>query len=255
MPDRAHAPVALQMYTLRDLTKDDFVGTLRSVARIGYGGIELAGFPDMPASELAKLLGDLGVRAAGAHVALPVLQNQLEGTLDYCATIGCSDVACPFLPAELRQSEDDWRRVADTLNGIGRRCKERDVQLSYHNHAFELDRFDGKTGLEILFDAADPGLVQWEADVYWVEYAGVNAADLLRTYKGRAQLIHIKDMTRDDRRTFAEVGEGRIDFGPIFAAGDAGGARWYIVEQDRCERPPLESVELSLEHLRAWGRA
>lgn len=255
MAQSGHAPVALQMYTLRDLTNVDFVATLRAVAQIGYAGVEFAGFPAMPASELAKLLGDLGMRAAGAHVALPLLQNQLDSTLDYCSTIGCADVACPFLPPELRQSADDWRRVADTLNGIGQRCKERGVQLSYHNHAFELDRFDGQTGLEILFNEADPDLVQWEADVYWVEYAGANAADLIRRYAGRVPLIHIKDMTKDDRRTFAEVGEGRIDFGPIFAAGDAGGARWYVVEQDRCERPPLDSVKLSLQHLKEWGRA
>lgn len=255
MAQNTPAPVALQLYTLRDAAKEDFAGTVRSVARIGYAGIELAGFPTMPAADVAKLLSDAGMRAAGAHVALPDLQNQLEGALDYCSAIGCADVACPFLPPELRQTADDWRRVADTLNGIGRRCNERGVQLSYHNHAFELERFGGKTGLEILFDAADPGLVRWEADVYWIEYAGASAAELIREYAGRVPFIHIKDMTHDDRRTFAEVGEGRIDFEPIFAAGDAGGARWYVVEQDRCERAPLESVALSLQHLKEWGRA
>ena len=50
------------------------------------------------------------------------------------------------------------------------------------------------------------------------------------------------------------MGEGTFDFEPIFAASEAGGAEWYVVEQDRCARPPLESARISLEHLREWGK-
>ena len=45
-----------------------------------------------------------------------------------------------------------------------------------------------------------------------------------------------------DERTFAEVGEGIIALEPIFEASEAQGAVWYIVEQDRCARPVLESA-------------
>lgn len=56
-------------------------------------------------------------------------------------------------------------------------------------------------------------------------------------------------------RSFAEVGEGMMDWSVIFAAAEAGGARWYIVEPDPCRRPPLESVALSLRNRRALGKA
>ena len=37
--------------------------------------------------------------------------------------------------------------------------------------------------------------------------------------------------------------------------GDLNAARWYIVEQDLCQRPPLESITISLRNLRAMGKA
>jgi sugar phosphate isomerase/epimerase len=54
---------------------------------------------------------------------------------------------------------------------------------------------------------------------------------------------------------FAEVGEGSLDRAPIFAAAEATGARWYVVEQDDSARGPLESAAISLRHLKAWGKA
>jgi sugar phosphate isomerase/epimerase len=61
-------------------------------------------------------------------------------------------------------------------------------------------------------------------------------------------------MTPAPERTFAEVGHGTLDIPGIIAAADAAGAEWLIVEQDRCARPPLESIKMSREYLRSLGR-
>jgi sugar phosphate isomerase/epimerase len=53
-------------------------------------------------------------------------------------------------------------------------------------------------------------------------------------------LIHLKDMAAD--RSFAEVGDGTLDFAAIFAAAEEGGARWYIVEHHQPAMPALESA-------------
>ena len=39
------APIALQLYTLREAAAADYEGTVRKVADIGYAGVEPAGFP------------------------------------------------------------------------------------------------------------------------------------------------------------------------------------------------------------------
>jgi sugar phosphate isomerase/epimerase len=249
----AAIPIALQMYTVRDDAAKDFVGVLRQVAEIGYAGVELAGNGGLSASELKSLLGDLGLKVAGSHVGLAQLEGDLSEALDYNYELGNRYVVCPWLPED-RRSAEGYRALAQTLNTAGADCKERGMQLCYHNHAFELERFGGETGLDILFGVADPELVKVELDTYWVEKGGESAAEFVRKYAGRVPLVHLKDMTKDESQTFAEVGEGSMDFGAIFSASEAAGVEWYIVEQDTCRRPPLESIRISFATRRRRGK-
>jgi sugar phosphate isomerase/epimerase len=140
------------------------------------------------------------------------------------------------------------------MNRIGARCKAMGARLSYHNHAFEYVSFDGQLGIDLMLGACDPSLVSFEPDVYWIKVGKADPAAYIRKYSGRTPIIHLKDMTAGPTPTYAEVGEGIIDFSPIFAASEASGAEWYVVEQDFCARPALESAKVSLGHLRDWGK-
>jgi sugar phosphate isomerase/epimerase len=250
----SQVPIALQMYTVRDDAANDFAGTLQKVAETGYVGVELAGTGGMPATALRALLQDLGLQIAGSHVSLQALEGDLNTALDYNSDLGNPRIVCPWLPVE-RRNEEGYQALADSLNRVGSACKSRGMELLYHNHDFEFDSFGGQTGFDILFGSTDPGLVKIELDTFWAVKGGYDAAELIRKYSGRIPLIHLKDMTADDERTFAEVGEGTMDWPSIFEAGDANGAAWYIVEQDKCRRPPLESIRISLANLKKMGRA
>jgi sugar phosphate isomerase/epimerase len=250
----ARIPVALQMYTVRDEAARDFRGTLEKVAEMGYEGVELAGTGGLSASDLKRALADLRLRVAGSHVPLSQLEGDVSEALDYYAALGAKHLACPWLPED-RRSEEGYRRLAGTLNTAGAKARDRGIQLCYHNHDFEFQTYNGRTGFDLLFGATDPDLVKIELDVYWAQFAGHDPADLIRRYAGRIPLVHLKDMTGGDTPTFAEVGEGRMDFQAIFqACEETGGVAWYIVEQDKCGRPPLESARISLDNLRKWGK-
>jgi sugar phosphate isomerase/epimerase len=246
--------IALQMYTLRELAASDFVGTLRAVAEIGYPAVQLQNYGGMSAGELRTTLADLGLGVAGTHLGLADVESRLEEEIAFNVELGNRDLVCASIPAERRRSADDWQRLAELFQSAGERCRAAGTRFSHHNHAFELEDVDGRTGLEILFGQTDPELVLFEPDVYWIALGGADPADVIRRYAPRCRLIHLKDVGRDEARSFAEVGEGRLDFGPIFAASEEAGAEWYVVEQDRCARPALESVRLSLQHLREWGK-
>lgn len=248
-------PVALQLYTVREEAAKDWLGTLRRVAAMGYPAVELAGTGGLSAQDLRKALDDLGLRCSGSHIGLGELEGDLQGVLDYNLAIGNRYVVVPALPGNLRRSEAAYRDAARRLNAIGAACRERGLTLAYHNHNFEFQRFGGRLALDILYDETDPALVKGELDVFWVVHAGADPVAWLRDHPGRCPLVHLKDMAPGPERTFAEVGEGIIDFQPIFAAAKATGAEWYVVEQDTCRRPSLESAELSLRHLQEWGIA
>lgn len=249
----ARIPVALQLYTVRDETAKDFLGTLEKVARMGYEGVEFAGTGGLTASELKKALEDLGLKPAGSHVGIDQLKGNLDAAIEYNLEIGNKYVVCPYMPEDMRGSASQWRETAKVLSEIGAKCKERGLVLCYHNHAFEFQKFDGQYGLDILYEASDPDCLKAEIDTFWVKFGGEDPAEYIRKLAGRCPLIHLKDMG-EDGKTFKEVGEGIMDFQAIFKASEESGVQWYIVEQDVCQRPSLESAEVSLKNLKRWGK-
>src|ERR1700722_4601058 len=112
-------PVALQLYSVRDDCARDFPGTLQAVAKMGYDGVEFAGYYGHTAESLRKNLDDLGLRAAGAHVAIDLmLGDRLSETIEYHRTLGVPYLIVPWLGNSYRDSIDAWKRTAETMNEI-----------------------------------------------------------------------------------------------------------------------------------------
>lgn len=246
-------PIALQLYTLREELKRDFWGVVRQVAEMGYEGVQISGFEfdaENTPERLKRFLDEVGLQSAGRHVALSRLEGDLETVFAESQALKDPYIICPFLPEERRRTAEDWKRTAELFNRLGALCKDRGFIFGYHNHAFEFQSFEGRRGLDILIEETDPNLVTFEIDTYWVQYGGGDPVEYIRRCAGRIPLVHLKDMTGDERRFFAEVGEGILDWKSILPACEEAGVQWYIVEQDRCERPPLESVRISLQNLR-----
>ncbi len=246
-------PLSLQMYTLRDLAAKDFAGALRAVKEIGYGAVELAGMGTMSAAALRSELDAIGLTVSGAHVPIQVLESRLDSAIADMHTLGAQYLICPWLPPERRGNADGYRTLAQTLNTIGAAASVAGLTFCYHHHDFELQRFGDTTGLHILLGESEAQNVKVEIDIYWAAYAGFDPAALIGEFAGRVPLVHLKDMTAG-RRTFAEVGHGTLDIPAVLAAADTAGADWFVVEQDICERSPLESVQMSYEYLRGLGR-
>jgi sugar phosphate isomerase/epimerase len=240
-------PIALQLYTVRDLTSRDFIGALRQVAHAGYRAIELAGTNGVTPSDLRAALDDMGIRAVSAHVRLDDLR-QPEDLLVQLQTLGCSYAALAWLPPEERGSVEGARSLAERLNQWGKTFRDEGVRFGYHNHDFEFAPLGSTTMFEILTAETNPDLVFFELDLYWSEYAGLDPAELIRRYAGRLPLLHMKDMRAGDR-SFAPVGTGTLNWTTIIEAAKTAGTEWFIVEQDRSDRP-LDDVRTSLQNLR-----
>ena len=252
----AKIPVALQLYTVRDQTAIDFPGTVRKVAKMGYAGVELAGTGGMSAEALRDLLKETNLQAAGTHIGIEALQNDIDKVIADNKTIGNKFVGVPGLPKELCSDPAGWRQAAALFNQYGAQLKAEGITLYYHNHYHEFDLMDGERGMDILLAETDPAVMAFECDVYWAVYGGQDPVQLINAYAGRFPLIHLKDMSgKGANRTFVEIGEGHIPFQPIFEAAENQGAQWYIVEQDTCARPSLESAALSLRNLKKWRKA
>ncbi len=240
-------PVAVQLYTLRDALKEDFMGTLEKVAKIGYQGVEFAGFGGFDALELKEKLETLNLKPAGAHISLDELKNNLQEIIKYNLQLGNKYIVCPWASFTKRE---DYIDLAKTLDNIGKELKEADLQLCYHNHAHELELYDGAYALDLLFNQVDSEYLKAEIDTYWVTYAGLDAIEYMKKYSGRTPLIHIKDMAATKEKEFTEIGNGTIDIKAISEQAKNNGAQWLIVEQDICKINPLDSVKISFDNLK-----
>ena len=249
----AKLPIGVQLYTVRDKTEKDFPGTLKALARIGYKGVVLAGYGNLKsAGEVKKALTDAGLQVCGAHVGIEALEADLNKVLDEHELLGNRFIVIPWMDEKRRKDAAGWKQVAQSLNRIGASCRERGFTLCYHNHSFEFEKFDGKTGLDILWENSDANLVKSELDLFWVKHGGADPAAYLSKLGARAPLVHLKDMTPD--RKFAEVGNGTIDWRPILDIAVKNGAKWGIVEQDDCYgKPTLDAVRTSFENLKKIG--
>lgn len=245
-------PVAVQLYTLRQETENDFHGTLQEVAKLGFDGVEFAGFGGHTAEEVKGWISELGLEPASAHIPLDRLQNDLDQVLEEARIVGYSYIVCPYIED---RNEEDYEKLIASLKEIGERCSREGVTLCYHNHDFELENLsDGRTALETIFESTNPDHVQTELDVYWLKKAGEDPVQWLEKYKGRAPLVHLKDMTLDDEQFFAELGTGGVDVDGILAIGEDVGVRWWVVEQDDTRKTPLESLRISMDYVnRVWS--
>lgn len=250
-------PVGLQLYTVRDVAEGDPERVLEAVSGMGYEGVELAGLYGRTAPEVAELLSGCGLKIAGAHIALERLEADLEAVIAEAGALGLEDITVPFLNEERRKDISGWLEVADGLDGIGGALRSEGVSLSYHNHAFEFGRVGGsdRCGLDLLVENTDPANVSFEVDTYWVRFAGRDPAELIARLSGRIRILHAKDGLLGDEPRFTPVGEGELDWPPIFEATDAAGVGWLVVEQDRCEGSSLEAARRSFENLQKSGRA
>jgi len=246
-------PIALQTYTVRDQMEKDVPGTLKAIADIGYENIEIAGTAGLPAAELRKMCDDAGLSIVSAHMAPPA-EDAVSAFADEAKILGISFVVTG-MPGELRGSAEGYRTHAKNCEKIALALKPYGLTLCYHNHSFEFKTFDGKYGLDILYEESAPDSLQAQFDVYWVQHGGEDPAAYILKWRDRCKLLHLKDMLGDEKKSFSEVGEGILDWPSIFKAADEIEPAWYIVEQDVCARPSLESAKISFENLKKWGYA
>lgn len=243
--------LGLQLYTIGEEAEKDFLGTLKRVAEIGYEGVEFAGYFETPARKLAKAVNDLGLKTAGTHIAMDVLDSsRLSDELDYADRIDCESIICPILPEKYTTAEDEFKTAAEKFNTIGERCREAGMPFLYHVHGNEFVDFNGRSGMDILLKECDSDLVNFELDTYWVEHAGIDALSFYRASPGRYPYIHFKDMKDREEMRDTEVGEGVVATREIIEATRPHSVRWFVVEQEAFDIPPMESVRVSLLNLR-----
>lgn len=243
-------PIAAQMYTVRDYR--DSYGKLKRIADIGYRGVELLSLEGYKASELRKVLDDLGLKAIGKFVGLPAAEN-LNETVDTAKALGFRFVTVTFGP-DLWKTTDDIMKTADAVQQGAELLAPHGVQLCYHNHFWEFDLVDGRLPYDTFFSLA-PGVLS-EMDLYYVRNFGkVDVPPVVKRWAHRIPLMHVKDGPLVHEQNQTAVGAGKMDIPACLQAADPAVLQWAIVELETCDGDFLDALAQSYEYLIGTGLA
>lgn len=252
----ATPPVAIQPIIFGDRKFDDPLGCLDEIRAAGYDGVESVNyFERFPAREVRQWFCDRALVVPATHNGYAAIADpgKLEETLDFLEAFGGRYVICS---GTADQTLAGYDASADVFNQAGETCWARGMRFLYHNHAWEFKPLEnGQRGIDRLIERTDPALVGLNIDVYWVHIGGDDPAEFVRRHGQRAEYFHFKDggMGPDGKPWFTELGRGEVNLAAALQAALEVGATWICYEQDRTDRPTLESITISRECLRTLG--
>lgn len=178
----------LQLYSLRDVTKDDLEKGLRAASEIGYKAVEFAGFFGHPAEEVKGWLDQYHLCPIGTHTPLRELLEDYDGVVAYHKAIQCYNLIIPYQDLSTKEKLDEF---IDTVNELIPRLEADGITLMYHNHSVEF--FPNKDGIVIHNELVNRTKLLFEIDTYWTFAAHRDPVQVLARLKDRVRLIHLKD--------------------------------------------------------------
>jgi sugar phosphate isomerase/epimerase len=246
--DRKKIPVGLQLYSVREQCAKDLPKVLEAVGKMGYKGVEFAGYYNRNAKTLRKLLDDNGLVCCGTHTGYDTLSaKNLAATIEFSRTIGNKYLICPGMSSP---DKEGWLAKAKEFNNIADKLKAQGMVTGYHAHAGDFKKFDGETAWDIFFGNTNKEIVM-QVDTSNCTDGGADPVAILKKYPGRALTVHIKESggTRD-----AVIGGGVIKWPEVFALCEADVTEWYIVEHERDTATAMEDVKRCFDALKAMGK-
>ena len=237
----AMARIGLMLYSVRDECARDFEGVLRSVAAMGYEGVELFDLHGHEAAAVRGWLDELGLIAVSRHAGLDVIDTRLPELAEEARALGWSRLCLSWLDPETLETPG----LAAHIGDLAAAAREQGLELGFHNHDAELRPLSSGT---TFFDEL-PSELWIELDLGWAWYAGVDVPALLTRVRDRCPIVHVKDIASREGKEFRPVGDGAVGYDRLAPAAVAAGVEWLLVEQDEAEGSTIDAAERSFAAL------
>jgi sugar phosphate isomerase/epimerase len=237
---------SIQLYSLRELVKDNFPGVLKMVRDTGYTGVEFAGYENLSAGEMRDLLEQNGLKSISSHVPLERLLDALEEELKFNKEIGTQAIVVPYHPMK---TVNDVEALAKQLTLVAKEVRGAGFLFGYHNHAHEFTTENGTMLLDLLMQLTSPEDLVLELDVYWTAYAGVDVLSYMEKQRDRIRMLHLKQMADHESKRCVDLDEGILDFKEIIQKGLEIGVHHCILEQEEFAVSARQSIEKGYKHI------
>ena len=238
------------------MTKENVAGFRRAIDELGFN-----------ISSTTASVAPLYPGMAGEYLSNP---DDYKKMVEDTKALDCDMMRIGMMPMNAIGDVNKCIDFAKQAEEYCLKLKEDGIDLYYHNHHMEFIKVNGKYLLDLLRENAPH--MGFELDTHWIHRGGENPVEFIKKYAGSVRLLHLKDyrignvnmpdMTAPDAMTkfmnaffnepvqFAELGQGNLPLKACIEAGLAGGAEYFLVEQDATYgRDPFESLKISHDHL------
>ena len=243
------------------MTKENVAGFRRAIDELNFNFSSLSAavaplYPGMPGEYLSN-------------------EDDFKKMVDDAKTLDVDMFRIGMMPMNCIGNVEKCIDFAKQAEEYCAKLKEVGIDLYYHNHHIEFMKLEnGKYLLDVLRENAPS--MGFELDTHWIHRGGENPVEFIKKYAGSVRLLHLKDykianvempdMSGPDGMQkfvsaffdkpvrFAELGAGSLPLKECIEAGLAGGAEYFLIEQDDSYgRDPFDCLRDSRAHLIELG--
>ncbi len=259
-------PPGLQLYSLRYMAAKDLPGALATARGLGFRELEAGDLYGRSAAEFRRLCDGHGLTVTCMGAEWDALQRSVARVAGEAHQLGASFVTCTSIPRSARGGKrltlEDVKMASAAFNRWGSALSREKLRLCFHPHGPEFVAGPEGTLFDTMAREMDPRFANFEMDVFWFVFGNQDPAAILRRYKGRFLLMHLKDIRRGVARTFdpgtvaeedsVPLGTGEVDWISTLAAAKESGVEKYYIEEEHPRA--VEQIKLSLQYLEKLNR-
>jgi len=249
--------IGLQTFTIRNdiQTPQEIENSLRFYSSKGIKKFELAriNFFKEDLNVLLKLKHELGLEYTASQITLKKIIKKFDFLIEFSNALDIKYLEVSVIPfIYFLQKQNGIIELSQKLNELGRKTKERGINLLFHHHNYELIKYNDKLSLDILMNNTDSNLVNFVCDTYWLARSGYNPSSFIQSRIDRVKGLHLRDNKfyysfGKFNYTDTTIGDGTIDFESILNLDKLGNIDFYSIEQDT--QNPREDILRSYSYL------
>lgn len=235
------APFGVQAYTYRRTLPMNVERTLDSIAMLGFTEIEGGGGRIAP-EDFKKLCNDRGISIPSTGTGYENLVKDPMKVAEDAKALGAKYVMTAWIPHKTGAFNfENAKKAVSDFNAAGKVLKEQGITLCYHIHGYEFWPHEKGTLLDYIIQNTNPEYVSFEMDVLWVQFGGGDPVKLLKKYKDRWKLIHLKDLRHGVKKDLSggtsiendvALGTGEIDIKGIIKQANKIGIKHFFLEDE-----------------------
>jgi sugar phosphate isomerase/epimerase len=254
----AQTSIGLQLYSFRGQFAKDVPGTLQKISEMGIRQIEGGSSYGMPLDEFRQLLAKNKLTVISIGADFKELETDVQAVVTKAKGYGAKYVMCAWVPHTGNNfTIDDSNKAIAVFNNAGKVLKENGIFFCYHAHGYEFRPYNNETLFDYMAKNMNPEYANFEMDVFWIKHPGQDPVALLKKYRHRFLLMHLKD--RKPGTEGNQEGQADVESNVVLGTGDVGiagimkvakkyGVKYFFIEDESSRS--MEQVPQSLEYLK-----